>query len=92
MGIDVLEKVWERMRTVVDFYKERKSFVEGTIIDEDEIKLVMVVVVNDAVKAGVRKNDGSTDPPVNETGPVIAVAVSKKIYEYLATSPLLLNE
>jgi exonuclease SbcC len=38
LGIDVLDKVWERMRIVFDVYNGKKARIEGELSREDEIK------------------------------------------------------
>ncbi|MBN2330525.1 MAG: AAA family ATPase [Candidatus Aenigmarchaeota archaeon] len=38
LGIDSLERVWERMRVVIDAYRDRKSRLEAQILDEDRIR------------------------------------------------------
>jgi len=38
LGIDALERVWERMRPIIDTFGERKNRLEGRIVEEDKVK------------------------------------------------------
>ncbi len=38
LGIDVLEKVWDRMRVVIDGYRERKARLETRVMEGDRLR------------------------------------------------------
>jgi len=38
LGIDVLERVWNRMRIIIDSYRDRKTRLEVKIMDEGKVK------------------------------------------------------
>jgi len=57
LGIDVLEKVWDKMRIVIDFYKEKKTRLEVRIMEEDRIKEQLSETEKELLKAdaGIRE-------------------------------------
>lgn len=72
LGIDALEKVWERMRPVVDKYKDRKNRLEARILDGDRIAAQIDEL--EAQSSDARQRIARTDEKIKSASEKLAAA------------------